>query len=341
MYSWLEADLLANTRDWVIAYWHHPPYTDSSHDSDRPSDSSGRMIHMRERLVPLLEAYGVDLVLAGHSHSYERSIYLDGHYGFSNTFDPELHAVNAGDGDPEGDGPYRKPQCSGETRGAVYAVVGSSSKNSRELGSHPVMAVGIDYEGALLIDVEGDRLDARFIDRDGVVGDRFQLVRGLAPCCDGIDGDGDGLIDHPEDAGCAFGDDETERSAVLPCDDGIDGDGDGRVDFPHDVGCAFPTSPDEHPECSDGLDNDDDGQIDFDGGAWWNGGVPLGEPDARCKAGWVRSESRRVCGIGYELGFVLPVLLALLRLSGTGRGRPSSRRGWRPARGAAPSREAP
>jgi hypothetical protein len=341
MYAWLDADLAANDREWTIVYWHHPPYTDSSHDSDRPSDSSGKLIEMRERFLPLLESHGVDLVLAGHSHSYERSIYLDGHYGFSESFDPALHAVDAGDGDPEGDGPYRRPQCSGGSRGAVYAVVGSSSKNGGELGSHPVMAVGIDYEGSLLVDVDGDRLDARWIDKDGVLGDRFQIVHGLSPCCDGLDGDGDGLVDHPEDPGCSVGEDETERSAALPCDDGLDGDGDGRGDFPEDTGCAQPTSPTESPACSDGLDNDGDGRIDFDGGAWVNGGAPLGDPDPGCAGEpWVAREHRSGCGLGAEIGLVLPGLF-LLRLSAAGRGRSSWRRGSPGAPGGAPSRAAP
>lgn len=338
MYTWLEADLAATERDWVIAYWHHPPYTESSHDSDDASDSDGKMIEMRERFVPLLEAYGVDLVLAGHSHSYERSILLDGQHGLSSSFDPGLHALNAGDGDPEGDGPYRKPAFCGEApRGAVYAVVGSSSKNSRALGAHPVMAAGIDYEGSLLLDVDGDRLDARFIDKDGVVGDRFQIVNGIPPCCDGIDGDGDGLVDHPADPGCSAGEDESEQSFALACDDGIDGDGDGRADFPADVGCLSSTSASEAAACSDGLDNDGDGKLDFDGGAFVNGGEPLGIPDDLCaERPWRNRESPGSCGLGIELGVLLPLLL-----SATGRGRPFSRRGSRDARGGAPSRAAP
>ena len=49
-----------------------------------------------------------DLNLTGHSHSYERSILLDGHYGNSASYDPALHAKDAGNGDPLGDGPYQK-----------------------------------------------------------------------------------------------------------------------------------------------------------------------------------------------------------------------------------------
>jgi hypothetical protein len=67
MYEWLEADLEANQLDWVIAYWHHPPYTRGSHDSDDSPPT--HMQDMREIFVPLLERYGVDLQLTGHSHS--------------------------------------------------------------------------------------------------------------------------------------------------------------------------------------------------------------------------------------------------------------------------------
>src|SRR2546426_11227266 len=33
MLVWLEEDLAANTQDWLIVYWHSPPYTQRSHHS--------------------------------------------------------------------------------------------------------------------------------------------------------------------------------------------------------------------------------------------------------------------------------------------------------------------
>ena len=39
--TWLTADLAATSARWIIAYWHHPPYTFGSHDSDSPTDSGG------------------------------------------------------------------------------------------------------------------------------------------------------------------------------------------------------------------------------------------------------------------------------------------------------------
>ena len=63
------ADLAANTRPWIVAFWHHPPYSKGSHDSDAEIE----LVRDAAERVPILENVGVDLVLAGHSHSYERS----------------------------------------------------------------------------------------------------------------------------------------------------------------------------------------------------------------------------------------------------------------------------
>jgi len=81
MMQWLKADLASTQREWIIAFFHHPTYTKGTHDSDIDKDSSGRMNDMRQGFLPVSEAGGVDLVLTGHSHVYERSFFLDGHYG--------------------------------------------------------------------------------------------------------------------------------------------------------------------------------------------------------------------------------------------------------------------
>jgi hypothetical protein len=179
MYQWLCTDLADTAADWVIAYWHHPPYTKGSHDSDNPGDSQGALFDMRERFVPVLEHFGVDLQLTGHSHSYERSVLIDGHYGTSDEFGPE-HIVNGGDGDPIGDGTYFKPTL-GPTphEGAVYSVVGSSSFTSGGPLDHPVMAVSINDLGSMIIDVEGSVLDGYWIDDTGIVRDHFRIAKGI------------------------------------------------------------------------------------------------------------------------------------------------------------------
>jgi hypothetical protein len=148
MYNWLCDDLAATNQDWIITFWHHPPYTKGSHDSDAET----QLIQMRERFNPVIEAYGTDVNLTGHSHSYERSILLDGHYGNSGSYVEATHAKDAGDGDPGGDGAYEKPFGAVPNQGAVYSVVGSSSKNSGGLTQHVVMAYWENFEGSLVIE---------------------------------------------------------------------------------------------------------------------------------------------------------------------------------------------
>ena len=81
MYTWLNNDLMANTKKWTVCYFHHPPYSLGTHNSD----TEFGMINMRQYYLPLLESYHGDLVLSGHSHVYERSYLLNGHYGLENT----------------------------------------------------------------------------------------------------------------------------------------------------------------------------------------------------------------------------------------------------------------
>ena len=67
-------------------------------------------------------------------------------------------------------------------------------------------------------------------------------------------------------------------------------------------------------ECSDTLDNDGDGLTDFDGGG-------VGGADPQCvDRPWKNREARRRhCGLGLELGFLLPPLLLVCRRRERGR----------------------
>ena len=170
MLTWLENDLSATTQPWLIAFWHHPPYTKGSHDSD----GEGRLIDMRENVLPILEAHGVDLVLGGHSHSYERSFYLNGHYDDSDTLVASM-LVDGGDGREDGDGPYTRD--GGSTYGAVYIVAGSSGKVSSAPLDHPAMFANFEELGSLVVDIDGTTLKADFIDDQGTVLDWFTIQK--------------------------------------------------------------------------------------------------------------------------------------------------------------------
>ena len=73
--AWLEKTLREASHDpsvdWIIAYMHQPAMSSSS-------SGSGSDLGIRSTWMPLLYQYGVDLVLAGHDHDYERSYLVRG-----------------------------------------------------------------------------------------------------------------------------------------------------------------------------------------------------------------------------------------------------------------------
>lgn len=170
MLSWLGNDLAVNQQDWLIAFWHHPPYTKGSHDSD----SENNLIDMRENALPLLESYGVDLVLSGHSHSYERSFLIDQHYGDSSTFDAFM-MLDTGSGREDDTGAYLKNAPGAIHEGTVYAVAGSSGKTGGGSLDHPAMFISLNTLGSMVFDVNGLRLDGVFLDDAGNILDYFTL----------------------------------------------------------------------------------------------------------------------------------------------------------------------
>lgn len=172
MAKWLKADLEKAKADWLVAFWHHPPYTKGSHDSDKEAD----LIEMRHHILPILESGGVDLVLTGHSHIYERSMLMDGAYSTNATV-AENFILDDGDGDPSGDGPYQKRPGLRAHEGTVQVVAGHSGAGLGRVGTSPVMRRTILEHGSLVVDVNGDTLVGRMINRDGLERDRFSLVK--------------------------------------------------------------------------------------------------------------------------------------------------------------------
>ncbi|HEX6420296.1 MAG TPA: metallophosphoesterase [Acidimicrobiales bacterium] len=67
--AWLEETLAAATERWRIVAVHHPPYS---------AGYQGSSNDVREAFAPLFERYGVQLVLSGHDHDYQRSEPLNG-----------------------------------------------------------------------------------------------------------------------------------------------------------------------------------------------------------------------------------------------------------------------
>ncbi len=144
--AWLDADLAASTARWKIVFFHHPPYSDSNHGND---------LDVQAALVPIFEARGVDLALAGHDHCYER-------------YPPMIGGVPA-------------------SGGVRYMVAGTGGASLYSITPGPYLEAGFVTHGALVGDVSGNQLRLRFYGSDpgnyGQLLDEILLSKGpTTPC---------------------------------------------------------------------------------------------------------------------------------------------------------------
>ena len=73
-YTWLEEQIANSTAHWKIVMHHHPPYSSEENDfGDINYQKSTEGSLDTRQLVPLYEKYGIDLVIFGHIHAYERT----------------------------------------------------------------------------------------------------------------------------------------------------------------------------------------------------------------------------------------------------------------------------
>jgi hypothetical protein len=211
MQAWLVDDLSSNNADWTIVIFHHPPYSKgASHDSDTAGDPGTGLDlidtpqkDMREEFVPLFDDYGVDVVYSGHSHSYERSYYLNNLTGTSDTYSAANNAeLVDGDSDRPASGrggeayAQLSPTSGGVDDRVVYTVAGNGGKADSGSGGtapdqwllHPAHVSqpadtaspkrnGMNVIGSVLVDANETRLIARFINADGEVLDSFTINR--------------------------------------------------------------------------------------------------------------------------------------------------------------------
>lgn len=86
--AWLDADLRATSLPWTIVVLHRPPFSSTGNQADAA---------LRDDLTPVFAGAGADLVLAGHSHNYERLAPVDGvTYVVTGGGGAELHDMEPG-----------------------------------------------------------------------------------------------------------------------------------------------------------------------------------------------------------------------------------------------------
>lgn len=90
--QWLQDELAKDTSDWKIAFFHHPPYSSAAkHGSDK---------QLREVLEPIFIKYGMNVVLTGHDHVYERIKPQKGIYYFVSGAGGQLRSGDVKDNSP-------------------------------------------------------------------------------------------------------------------------------------------------------------------------------------------------------------------------------------------------
>ena len=143
MLAWLKDDL-QTTQRWKVVIGHHPPYN----TGDRGCDA-----RVREHIVPILEEHGVQLVLSGHQHNYQRSK------------------------------PLRAGQVTAIQHGGIVYVVsggGARAKHACQESEWLDFAICSASHGLYnRITVDGDRLHITAIDDSGCIRDRYTLKRNM------------------------------------------------------------------------------------------------------------------------------------------------------------------
>ena len=179
--TWLKADLAANTKRWTIAYFHHPPYTKTSHSSDY-NGGSGELdlVAIREKFIRILERNGVDLILCGHSHGYERSYLLKNFY---NTYASPVEDINFNAVTHTATGNTQNGKYDGTANacafaynsgkynhGSVYVVTGTAGQvsNASQAAGYPQNCMYYSYAsvnngGSLYFEIDSNRLDVKFV----------------------------------------------------------------------------------------------------------------------------------------------------------------------------------
>ena len=134
--AWLERELDGSRARWKIAYGHHPLYSSGARH--------GSELDLRALVEPLFVKFGVDVVLAGHEHFYER--------------------IN--------------PQ-----QGIYYFTSGAAGKLRKgNIRRSALTAAGYDQDlSFMLMEIEGDELHFQVIARSGATVDSGLIARPADP----------------------------------------------------------------------------------------------------------------------------------------------------------------
>lgn len=131
MVRWLDSDLRSTRQFWRVVFVHYPPYASGPNENDPHSG------WMRQFVVPVLERHGVQLVLSGHEHSYQRAQ------------------------------PVRRSRFVPSNMGTTYLTTGGGGANLYPVHNNPIVAMGRSLYHYLLCEVRGQQMTIRAVQSNG------------------------------------------------------------------------------------------------------------------------------------------------------------------------------
>jgi 3',5'-cyclic AMP phosphodiesterase CpdA len=128
--------------DWIVVMFHKPFYSSlTSHSQE---------YIMREKYQPLFDKYGVDIVLQGHNHLYDRTLPLQ--FNPQNISKPIVDESN-------------NPNKFFNPEGSIFSVIGLGGRSSHIFLNQPDYVVKQHNGfGFLSIEINGKELDAKYYD---------------------------------------------------------------------------------------------------------------------------------------------------------------------------------
>jgi predicted phosphodiesterase len=144
--------------DWIIVYFHRPMYTSPSTHPPSPV--------LRNTYHPLFEQYGVDLVLQGHNHNYQRTYpIIINNSSPSNPIETSTNTTS-----------YTDPD------GQIFATVGTGGRNIDSLNGKKDYVIN-QYQGFGILNVDitnnGRLLTGKFYANNGTIVDQFTLTKSI------------------------------------------------------------------------------------------------------------------------------------------------------------------
>src|SRR5215211_2663634 len=155
--------------DWIIVYFHKPMYSSPSSCSSCSGESS-----LRDIYHPIFDQYGVDIVLEGHTHDYQRSFPIK--FNSNSKSNPTITDTNRNT--------YNDPA------GEIYAIVGTGGINFHSLSSQKSFVVFQQSKefGFLNIDIlnNGQTLVGKFLSNNrspSTPMDQFTITKSGSTTC--------------------------------------------------------------------------------------------------------------------------------------------------------------